>query len=180
MKRQRDRFLVPLVMLTGLDKGYLMNVGMANNLRVHLKLSGDSPTPNPSPIEGMTPEQILNIVNNAASTGFMSLYQFPQVSFDSLFGQSIDGPDVTAVIESGRSFTIYPTLSGMGIYIENDPATAGRVTTLFCWPNGFVGGSNTYLGSQEGLHLPIQAGYPWVIMVASDTGYAKITKKMIP
>jgi hypothetical protein len=180
MRRQRDRFLNEYLMLTGLTEGHIHTVGMGDNFRVHLLMSGPSPIPEPPPVTGLTPSQILTIVNNAASIGFMSLYQFPQVSFDSLFGQSIDGPNVTAVIEAGQSFSVYPTVPGMGIFIENDPMTASMVTTLVCWPNGFVGGSNTYLGTQEGLYLPLQENRPWVIMVASNTGYAKITKKMIP
>jgi len=178
---QRERFLIEHLQGTGFTEGNILTVGMGDNLRVHLRLSGDNPLPIPNPLTGLTPEQILGIVNNSASLGYISLYQFPQLTFDAVFGQSIDAGDTTQVIPTGVSMSFVATTPNMRFKIEHSLGDAGAVTLLMCFPNGLVTGSNTYVGvALDPLaYLPIQPGSPYVLMIASDTGFAKITKEII-
>lgn len=180
MKIQRERFLIEHLMLTGLSEGYLLTVGMADNLRIHLKLSGNSAIPVPGPIGGLTSSQELAIFSNASGIGFLSLYQFERTTFDAVFGQSIDGPDVELEIDCAQSMSYTASNPNMQFRIIHDPSVCTEAEVLGCFPNGYIWGSNHYLGTPEtAMPLPIQPGHPYVLAVASDTGRIKIRKETI-
>jgi hypothetical protein len=42
MLRQRDRFLTPISMATGLEQGYIRRIGMTDNLRVKIQLGAET------------------------------------------------------------------------------------------------------------------------------------------
>ena len=50
MLRQRDRFLTEYTMETGIEKPYIQNIGMTDELRVQIAILSSEPIPLPSPI----------------------------------------------------------------------------------------------------------------------------------
>ena len=144
---QRDRFSVEYEMATGLLGGNLMNVGMAEGLRVQIGYTSRELTSVPPvPLDTtLTPQESYLILLEA--TSFLDLTLLPNYTFEEVFGQSVDGADLAQAVTSGIIFTFNATremkftLAASSIYSSaiimiGTIAGAGNVTNRIHWTGG--------------------------------------------
>ena len=172
MKRQRDRFLNEYLMDTDLPAGNIENIGMSDEIRVQIVLASTGSIPTPD-------QSYLGIMETAQTTGWVDLSLFSLVTFEDLFGQSMDGPDFTKVIDfgAGVKFLAKPVTSRGPVEMAIvDSLDAGEIYMSQCSVNGSIGGSLHYIGFPLSLGLDFYDYYNNYIVIASDTGKARIRK----
>ena len=180
-REQRDRFGVTGNTMTTPDPDeYLMlenipeeqilyKVGMGEGNRFLFSWLSGAPPIN---------YDLYNLMISSGRIGWIDLSRFPTVTFEDLFGQSIDDPDFTKVVNIGDGVKILmqPSAAGpVNMYVV-DSLDMNQLQMMAVSVNGSIDGYVYYSGWETDNHLSFFGAYDSWLVIASDTGKARLRK----